>query len=142
MKSFRLSVLFALTFTFSGGAFAVEPSTEGLDLGIAVGALFSTKTKVKTKNYTYDVIAADLFEPACNSVQLIVHLADDAIEGSGTVTYNLGLQTSGLVSAKAMGKKVVLKVRVNNVEDCSKSSVMTYTLEYTGNASKLDLKKN
>ena len=135
------TALFLMTFAFGASAFAIEPSTEGLDLGIAVGALYSTKTVVKTAKHTYNVIAADLSEPACNSVQVIVHVQDSAIEGDGTVTYNLGLQTSGVVSAKANGKQVILKVRTNNVEDCSKSTVSTYSLEYTGNAGSLNLKK-
>lgn len=135
------SALFLLTFAFGVSAFAIEPSTEGLDHGIAVGALYSTKTTVKTPKVTYQVIAADLSEPACNSVQVIVHLQDDKVEGDGTLTYNLGLQTSGVVSAKANGNLVVLKVRRNNVEDCAKSTIVTYTFEYAGNGGGLNLKK-
>lgn len=135
------TALFLMTFALGASAFAVEPSTEGLDLGIAVGALYSTKTAVKTSKYTYNVIAADLSEPACNSVRVIVHVQDDSLEGDGTVTYNLGLQTSGVVSAKANGKQVILKVKTNNVEDCAKSTISTYSLEYTGGAGSLNLKK-
>lgn len=136
------TTLIALLLSFAVPALAqVAPSTEGLDHGIVAGALFSKKTEVKAGKYNYNIIAADLEEPACNSIQVVVFIVDDQLEGQSAVTYNLGVQVSGVVSAKASGKTVVLKLRRNDVEDCSKSIIDTYTMEYTGAGSDLKLTK-
>lgn len=138
------AVVSALVLTLASTiAFAKIPaSTEGLDHGIAAGALFSKKTAVKVGKYTYNIIAADLEEPACNSVQVVVFIADDKLEGQSGVTYNLGVQVTGIVSAKAEGKNLVLKLRRNEVEDCAKSVVDTYKVEYTGAGADLNVVKS
>lgn len=138
MKSLAL----ALFMSFAIPAFAqIAPSTEGLDHGIVAGALFSKKFEAKAGAYTYNIIAADLEEPACNSIQVVVFIVDDQVEGSGAVTYNLGLQVSGVVSVKSVGKSVILKLRRNEVEDCTKSVIDTYKMEYSGSGSDLTLIK-
>jgi hypothetical protein len=138
MKTALIAILLSLAIPTLA---QVAPSTEGLDHGIVAGALFSKKLEVKAGKYKYNIISADLEEPACNSVQVVVFIVDDQLEGQSAVTYNLGVQVSGVVSAKAVGKKVVLKLRRNEVEDCSKSVVDSYTVEYTGSGSELKLKK-
>lgn len=142
--------MFALAFVLGTSAFAATTSTvtvsdNALDMGIVVGATSSKKFTVKTPAFTYVIIGADLGEPACNSVQAVIWVQDGEIAGdAGGAAYNLGLQFSGILSAKAQGHKVVLKVRRNNPEDCTKNTIETYTFSYTsanGDAGSLTLTK-
>lgn len=137
---FKIFTVLALT--FSTAAFAdIEPTKNEVDYGVVVGALASKVFKVKAGNYQYAVVAADFDEPACNPVQAVVNVIDDSLEGEGSATYNLGLNFSKVVSAKANGSKVVLNVVRNDTGDCTKGIHETYTLEYPGKAGPLSFKK-
>lgn len=140
MKTMITAFVLMISFAFSNSASAgIAHSQEPMDFGIVAGALFSKKSEVKVGKYKYNIISVDLGEPACNSVQVVVWVADDQLEGEvAGATYNLGLQVSGVVSVKAQGKKVVLKVKRNNPEDCTKSTIQTYTMEYAGQAGELN----
>ena len=136
--------LFALMIlAIASPAFAdVAPSTNSLDFGIVAGALASKTVKLKAGKTTYHVIATDLVEPACNSVQAVIWVDDENVEGdAGGVAYNLGLQFSSLVNAKAKGEKVVVTVRRNDPSDCTQGIVEAYEIQYAGNAGNLAVKK-
>jgi len=139
------TLLTILVLSSSASVFAanVAPTESAMDHGISAGALYSKVIKVKAGKYVYNVIGADLEEPACNSVQTVVTVEDDKLadtEGTTTVTYNLGTQVAGIVSAKASGNSVVIRARQNSAEDCTKSTIKTYVIRYPGKAGNLSLK--
>lgn len=120
----------------------VAPSTDSMDFGIASGALNSKVVRVTAGKTAYAVIGVDLVEPACNSVQTVIWVSDENLEGdAGGLAYNLHLQSSELVSAKAKGDAVIISLRRNNVEDCSKGKVETYAIQYVGKGAPLKMKR-
>lgn len=137
------TALFALITLSATAAFAdVSPTQSEMDFGISAGALLAKTTKVKAGKYLYNVIVVDLKEPACNSTQAIVTVEDSALTETGsstTVTYNLGVGLSSITSVKAVGNKVEIKATQNSIEDCTKNKIVTYSIQYRGNAGKLGI---
>ncbi|MDR2220018.1 MAG: hypothetical protein LBE24_05495 [Methylobacillus sp.] len=132
------AILVSLSFTAVAD---VSPTSETVDFGIEAGALSSKTFQVKIGKYSYTVIAVDLGEPACNSVQTLVRVDDPNLDQDGSVLYNLGIQTAGVTSAKANGNNVVIAVRKNSPEDCSQSTTEAYAIQYTGSPDRLSVKK-
>jgi hypothetical protein len=141
-ESLMKKIIALVSILCASNVFANVAQTDNpMDFGIVAGALFSTKTTVKAGKYTYSVIAPDLTEPACNSIQAIVWVQDDTLEGdAGGATYNLGIQINQIISVKAKGDQVIIKTRRNSTEDCSKGNVETYAVQYTGGAAELKVK--
>lgn len=126
-----------MTFYSIAASADITPTRNPIDLGVTVGALYSKTITLKMHDVTYHVIGADFDEPACNPVQAILNIEDPSLEGVETVTYNLGIQISRVQSAKAANGEVILKVRQNNPEDCSKFVLKTMRITYKGNAADL-----
>ena len=111
----------------------IAPSSNEMDFGIVAGAFAGRPKIVVAGNYTYNIIAPDLVEPACNSTQIVLWVEDDTLEGEARgVAYNLGVQASKLVSVNASGDELQIVYRVNNIDDCSTSTDVTKFVKYTG----------
>jgi hypothetical protein len=141
-----MKVIFAVIAAtlISASAFAdIAPSENPMDFGIASGALNSKVIRVKAGKTAYAVIGVDLVEPACNSTQAVIWVSDENLEGdAGGLAYNLGIQVSQVLGAKAQGDAVAITVRRNSVEDCSKSKTETYIVQYPGKGGALKTKKS
>lgn len=133
--AFTTIALFAAATAFAG----IPASQSPLDFGVSVGALSSKVFRVKAGKIEYAVIAADFGEPACNSVQTIVTVTDEAIGGEDpSITYNLGTQVTGITSVRAKGDQVVIAASVSKPEDCLKTLPKTFTIQYKGQKSDLN----
>ena len=135
-------IIVMLSLAMATSAFAgIAPSEDTMDFGIAAGDLNSKVFKVKADKYEYDVIAADLVEPACNSVKAIIWVNDDQLPGdSGGVAYRLNSNFSAITSVQKQGNSIVITGRQNTPEDCTKHVVKTFTVEYPGNGGELSVK--
>ena len=135
-------VLLSFNQVLASGSKTIAPTHEDRDWGIVTGAFAPKMKTVKAGSYTYNVIAPDLIEPACNSSQIVLWVEDATLEGdAGGVAYNLGYQISAVQSAKAVGDELEIKYTVNNIDDCSTSVKKTVYLKYPGAAGALSVRE-
>ena len=135
MKTILSIFTFVMTLSFAGqiAHAQIAASENPMDSGIAAGALFSKVKVAKLGENTFHVIATDLIEPACNSVQIIVWVSDANLEGdAGGVTYNLGKQVSKVTRVRAVKNEVLVTYQVKNIDDCSTSTTETMAIQYPG----------